>query len=164
MTPLIREATEADLGYVLSSWTTDSYRLECIAIDVTKHGRYTPIALYKTLFAAVQAKLLKRSRVTVAVNPDDTDQILGCLVYETGATPVIHYTGSKRDFHELDVGALLYKEAGIAWDKPAVHSGGMPARKKIDHTQACAVCGRGATTFHTQMPKAWSFVRYGLMP
>ncbi len=164
MTPVIREATEADLGYVLSSWTRDSYRLECIAIDITKHGRYTPIALYKTLFAAVQTKLLKRSRTTVAVNPDDDDQLLGCLVYEAGEVPVIHYSGSKREFSGLDVGTFLYHEAGIAWDKPAIHSGGMPATKKIDMTEACAVCGRGAATFHAQMPKAWSFVRYGLMP
>lgn len=152
MTPVIREAKEADIGFVLFMWTNDSYELECTALRVTKHGRPPAIALYKTLFHQVAMKLLKRSVIIVAVNPDDNEQVFGCLVYEPGDVPVIHYSGTKREFRGLEVDKKLFEWARVSYDKPAIHTGGMPAG------------GDERRGFRSQMPKAWSFVRYGLLP
>jgi hypothetical protein len=155
MTPTIRTATAADMAYVFTSWTRDSYRMLEWECSTSKRGRAPAYGLYRPLFEALQRRVMAKAKVLVAANPDDDDQILGALVYEPGETPVIHWSGSKREFSGLPVNTLLYEFAGIAYDKPAIHSGGMPPRRERED---------GKETLHCRLPKPWIYVPFGLMP
>lgn len=155
MTPAIRTATAADMAYVFTSWTRDSYRMLEWECSTSKRGRAPAYGLYRPLFEALQRRVLAKAKVIVAANPDDEDQILGALVYEPGTTPVIHWSGSKREFAGLPINAALYEHAGISFDKPAIHSGGMPPLRKREGD---------VTTLRCRLPKPWIYVPFGLMP
>lgn len=152
MKPVIREAKEPDTAYVMAAWCRTAYDALEAECGRTKRGRPPAYGLYRTLFGAVQEKLLKRSKVLVAVNPEDTEQIFGCIVYEPVDIPVVHFAASKTEFAELEPELVLYEHIGAVNGKSVIHSGTLPPRRG----------SRGG--LQTLPPKSWTYLPFGLMP
>lgn len=131
----IREATEADLVFVVKSWI-DSYK--------TAHTA-GPVAIedWPTVMPPVFRKILAREGVTVLVAYHDKAtttkaDIMGWLAYERGFSvptkfkvrgrqvtkmqtsdrPLIHYFYTKQHYRRLTVWSQLMQHAGIDFDEP----------------------------------------------
>lgn len=95
-----------DLNFILNSWLK-SYRNSYYAIKI-------PNQIYYQEQKALISNLLGKSQVVVAVNQEDSSQILGFIMFEIGKislTPVIHYIYVKSPFRKLGIGTELLQEA-----------------------------------------------------
>lgn len=102
----LREATSNEHQFVFNSWLK-SYKDSYFAMDIPAH-------VYYQEHHNIVKGLIERSKVLLAVNQDDDDQILGFVVFEPGRisfTPVIHYMYVKSPFRYLGVGTELFEEA-----------------------------------------------------
>jgi len=91
-------SNKSEVGFVYKSWI-GSYK---------NHADVTPFAIYRRVYQAYLDRILKRagSVVTLAVNPDYPDQILGFTAAERGST-ALHYIYVKQDFRKTGVGTDL---------------------------------------------------------
>ena len=157
MNPTIRDARESDMSYVRACWSRTAYDALKIACFWSRQARAPLYTLFGPLFELVQARLLRTASVLVAVNPDDDDQVFGCIVFVPSADgpPVLHFVAVKRDFQKRGIAHSLFVEAGIRADEPTIYSlGAMPRMVRGEH--------RSNATFAA--PKTWTYVPYGLMP
>lgn len=96
---LIRPAEVSDLHFILHSW-----------LRVMR--RETPSECPDELFFKVHQTLLKnlltRASAICAVNPSDTDQLFGYMVYEGN---ILHFSFVKSPFRRLHVFQRLLKRA-----------------------------------------------------
>jgi GNAT superfamily N-acetyltransferase len=97
---IIRIAEIGDEGFIFHSWLK-SYRGSAAAQNIT-NPRY---------FAGQHAlitRLLGRSKILVAANPEDPSQICGWIVYEPKAPiPVLHYVYVKHPFRRNGIAREL---------------------------------------------------------
>jgi len=102
----IRAATETDIGFIFNSWLK-SYKQ-------SSFSKFIPGAVYFDLHHKTIESILKRAKVLVAVNPADTNQIYGYIVYETvQETSVVHYCYVKESFRKMGILTLLLSEANL---------------------------------------------------
>jgi len=102
----IRPASEADIGFIFNSWLK-SYKQSSFA-------KYVPNPVYFDHHHKAIELLLKRSKVLVACNPADNNQIYGYLVHETvQETSVVHYCYTKEAFRKMGILQLLLSEAKL---------------------------------------------------
>lgn len=88
---------DTDLHFVYRSWV-NSYRDSEWAGCLPQHLSYP-------VYSAAITQLLKRGmRITMAVNPDDRDQILGFIAFEPG---LLHYVFVKSIFRRQGVATSL---------------------------------------------------------
>lgn len=151
----MRTATKEDMRYVFPTWSRVAYEALKSACFWSRQARVPLYSLFQPLFEAVMARLLKSATVLIAANPEDPDQICGCLVYEPSAVPVVHLVAVKSDFHGQGIARAMFAHAGLTLDRPAVYSIGIPPR---------VVQGQFRKTARLSAPKAWTHVPYGLMP
>lgn len=93
-----------DASFVISSWL-ESYR----GSDYAKH---MPKSVYFDNYKHVVTKLLANTRVIVACNPSDDDQIFGYICFSdlVPHAPVLHYMYVKYPFRKMRIGESLFKE------------------------------------------------------
>lgn len=149
MTPLIRHAAEAYIVYVRHAWSKDSHAKLKASLHWSRQGVAPLYTLYDQLFRPVQERIAKRADCFVAANPDDHDQILGYLLCERGATPVVYYVQVKSDFQRQGVARALLAHAAISKTAPAVYAFG------------CALTDKEHRSI---IPKIWTHVPWYLMP
>jgi len=96
---VIRKAVESDTTFIMDSWMR-SYRKspDC----------NLPDDLFFPAYRAVATLLLRTCTVECIVTPDNTDAILGYIVYQPG---VVHWVYIKRDYRENGLAFLLVKRA-----------------------------------------------------
>ncbi len=92
-----------DLQFIFSSW-------------IRSMGDYPPFCdLDRNWFATAQhaliAQLLKRSRITVACDPGDHDQIFGYCIHEP-RNKVLHWVYVKKNFRGQGVARNLIESTG----------------------------------------------------
>lgn len=99
----VRHARQGDVGFIMKSWLR-SYN----NTRVHKHDRE---AGYWTAHKAVIATLMARSTTLMAVNVEDSDQIFGFMVAESGSDPlVVHYAYVKSFARKKRIGTRLLLE------------------------------------------------------
>lgn len=98
-----------DLPFVYKAWIS-SYQTSDWAGVIPQHVAYS---IQKVV---INQLLARGMRITMAVNPDDRDQILGFVAYEAG--PVIHYVFVKDFVRRRGTAKLLLASAGISPDGP----------------------------------------------
>jgi hypothetical protein len=103
---LIRDATEKDVGFIFNSWLK-SYKASAFA-------KYISGPVYYNLHHKSIETILKRSRVLVAANPVDPNQIYGYLCLEQQQeTTVVHFAYTKEAFRKMGILQLLLNEAQV---------------------------------------------------
>lgn len=96
-----REAVESDAPLLLDSWMR-SYR---------KSQGHVPGPIYATFQREKVLRLLGRSVVTIACNPEDFSQVFGYAVSEKrGPILVLHYLYTKHAFRRMGIGTLLLRQ------------------------------------------------------
>jgi hypothetical protein len=101
--------------------------------------------LFLRLFKPISKALADRSTVLIAADPDDPETILGFIVYEKRAVPVVHFLKVKGELEGKGIAKALLGAAGITLDAPAVYTFASP------ETRAA------------RLP-AWSYVPFYLIP
>jgi len=108
----IRYPTKHDHNYIISSWRRSLKQ---------KHSHYRkfiPHAIYNNWFSEYSnGILLQGSKVLLAVNPADLEQIFGFIIYRPQSPPIIHYLYVKSLYHGLGLGTTLLKRAGVKDNK-----------------------------------------------
>jgi GNAT superfamily N-acetyltransferase len=99
-----REAVENDLEFVFSSWL-HSYRVSPLARTIPKTSYYE--GHHKVI-----ERLVVKSRVICAVDPEDSNHIYGWCCWENSTTPVLHYVYVKFSFRRLGIGSRLIEPVG----------------------------------------------------
>lgn len=95
---LVRPSTAADAAFILDSWLK-SYRT---ALD------HVPGPIYWRFQRETVERLLSRSEVLVACNPESPEQVFGYAVAESrGPVRVIHYLYVKHPFRGMGIGRSL---------------------------------------------------------
>jgi GNAT superfamily N-acetyltransferase len=101
---VIRDGEEDDRPYILSTWLN--------AFALSRTARMIDRPLYFVEQKKVIERLLTRSRVRVAVNPEDLNHIFGYIVgeppFESGIA-LVHYCYVKSDYRELGIGRRLIR-------------------------------------------------------
>ena len=100
----IRDADPADVSFIFSSWLKSFRKGElCQGVDN---------AIYYSEHHKVIERILRRSTVKIACNPQDPSQIMGYLVYEKlDGIWVFHYCYVKHTFRNLGVARELARAA-----------------------------------------------------
>src|SRR6056297_1572859 len=92
----VRTANEEDVHFILNSWLK-SFRNSQFAKGISS-------TVYFTEHHKVLRKLLKRSTILVACNPEDQNQIYGYLVLEkVDGVLCIHFAYTKQVFRKLGI-------------------------------------------------------------
>ncbi len=106
---VVRDATEADLPLIFSSWLK-SFRNSTFV-------KYTDNTIYFEQHHKLIERLLKRSKVRVACSPTNPEDIFGYLVWEKmDGIFVLHYGYTKHTFRNLGVFAQLMKDTGETFE------------------------------------------------
>lgn len=92
---VVRKAVTSDYTFIMDSW------MRCLRKSPDSN---LPDCLFFPAYRTVAAKLLQTSTCDVLVTPDNTDTILGYVVYDKGA---VHWIYIKRDFRESGLAKLL---------------------------------------------------------
>lgn len=98
---IIRPPVEQDLNFIFNSWLK-SYRNSSFA-------EHIPNDIYFTFQKEVIRLLLERSTIFVAVNPEDSSQVYGYLVFEDN---IVHWCYVKFTYRKLGVMRKLLKATG----------------------------------------------------
>jgi len=104
-----REPCPDDKSYLYNSWIT-SLRYNK-PFDVLERHWYNAAA------AALIARILASSNMLVAVNPSNSSQIFGYIVYNNDRR-VLHYIYIKKSFRKAKVATRLMDEAFNGFIKP----------------------------------------------
>lgn len=136
MTPVIRAATVEDMGYVRHAWAKSvlsTMKSELFHLsrpvsgqDVMKSGmRGTykatmPMSLYQRLLWPVIGRIIDRSKVIVAVNPDDDTQLLGFCCY--GSDALLYFISVKFDFMNRGIAKAMLAHAGLVKTASVVYA------------------------------------------
>lgn len=114
LSPALRAYDQAtDLSFLFKAWLS-SYRKSERAGVIPDH------LFYPVHKAAINQLIARGMRITMAVSPDDRDQILGFIAYEPG--PILHYIFVKDFVREQGVASLLLASANFAPDGPIFHT------------------------------------------
>ena len=101
---LVREAELADIPFIRDSWKHSFH-------EGGHAPRCEPILFWEGQ-SDVITRLLGRSRVLVASNPEDRAQIFGWVCFEqVGPLGVVHYVVVKRPFRRMGVAKSLLEHA-----------------------------------------------------
>lgn len=105
----IRDPREDDINWILSSWIkswTNSLTGKCSC------GMQHKINLEWATAAQhlMCQNLLKKSRVLVACNPDNIDQMLAYIVYQPD-TRILHWLYTKHPFRQVGLAGALMRAA-----------------------------------------------------
>ena len=98
-----RGPTPTDLDFIVSSWLK-SYRNSDFA-------NYIPNTLYYQYHKAIVMDLLKRSLVSMVVDPEDQDHVYGYIVYEAGEMFILHYMYIKSAFRNFGLAKSILQKA-----------------------------------------------------
>ncbi len=118
----IREALASDLSFVRNSWCKASYSHLSAQHYLSHHGRAPHYSVYKPLFDGVIDRICYRSTISVAVNDDDHDQILGFCVHAQAEQPILHYVQVKKELWRNGIAATMLEHAGIDKRKPCIYT------------------------------------------
>jgi hypothetical protein len=110
ITPKIRPATEGDVAFVSSTWKQSFWRESTWANRI----RWT---VFEPGHAKIVQRLLARSMVLVACDPEVETEDVGYIVFEPGA---IHYAYVKPPFRRAGVLRSLLAETGLPKDLAGV--------------------------------------------
>ncbi len=118
----IRQGKLSDEDFVYSSW------IHCL-------GNSKPYSsLDRNWFAAAQhaliERLLNRSRVFIACDPEDEDQIYGYIVGELDRA-ILHWVYVKQRFRKVNVATRLF-EAALPQTVPCIASIRTPAFSQLE--------------------------------
>jgi hypothetical protein len=114
---------EPDGPFVYKSWI-ESYRNSKRAGVVPGHVFY---ALHKI---AINQLLSRGMHIAMAVNPDDRDQVLGFIAWESPG-PILHYCFTKSIFRRQGVASLLTAYANFAPEGPIFCTHWTPMTKHL---------------------------------
>lgn len=90
---LFRPASQEDVGFIFNSWLK-SYE---------KQSKVSSPIYYQFHHYLIES-LLKKSTVTMAVNPSDPSQIYAYLVHENvESIPILHYTYTKHTYRKMGI-------------------------------------------------------------
>jgi len=101
-----RPMEEGDTSFIYSSWLR-SYRNSDYALPMSN-------PIYYASHKEIIENILRTATVTMIVNPDDSDQIYGFGVRDSGIT---HYIYIKYTFRKLGLVRMLVEEAGLFPDR-----------------------------------------------
>lgn len=97
---LLREGMESDANFVIDSWC-GSYRHNIVFGAIPKD-------IYFKNYRKFTVKILGVSRLIVACNPEDKEQIYGYLVYRViGDMPVLSYMFVKQAFRKFGIATMM---------------------------------------------------------
>jgi hypothetical protein len=102
------EATPSHMPWVFRSWQ-ESYHDDGIDLRGARHSSYSG------LMTARMQRLVGRSIVLVAVEPDDTDHLFGFVVAAEGrdGVPVVHFVYTKSTRRHHGIAGLLVRAAFV---------------------------------------------------
>jgi hypothetical protein len=99
----IRRAVAGDVGWILRSWL-ESYH------DNGLDTRGARLSEYRPMMQMRMARLIPRSVVMVACDPDEPDHLWGFVVAERrGDMPIVHFAYVKQTRREHGLAALLVR-------------------------------------------------------
>ena len=124
----VRAVTDADIGFIFSSWLKSAHAGPALSI------------IKSPIYYAQHHKLIeeyfKETQIKIACNPEDTSQILGYICYEvlTDVEPllVVHYCYVKADFRNLGVAKGLLASTGLESGKPFFYTTATKASEKLN--------------------------------
>lgn len=96
-----RAAKESDANFILSTWLK-SYRESDFAKSIPNEIYFS---FHQTLINRILTN--ENTALTILCTPEDEDQILGYIVYNTKA-PIIFFTYIKYTFRRLGFGNMLF--------------------------------------------------------
>lgn len=100
----VLEASPSHMPWVFKSWL-ESYHRNGIDMRGVRMGEYS------AMMTARMQRLVSRSRVFVAVDPDDTDHLYAFAVIEMREVPVVHFAYTKATRREHGVAATVLRHA-----------------------------------------------------
>lgn len=96
----LREATEKDVPFIFSAWLKSFRNNPWV--------KTAPNPVYYKYQHELIERLLSRSSVVVACSEEDSDQILGFMVFEErGGCNVVHYVYVKQPYRKLQIASQL---------------------------------------------------------
>lgn len=102
----IRDAEPEDSPFYFMAWLR-SYR------EHSDVARKMDERIYFKWQQKVIERLLRRARLLIAYNPDDSDQHYGFICYESSAfIPILHYIYVKKPFRKLGIAGELLSLMG----------------------------------------------------
>lgn len=107
----IRPMADTDRSFVIAAWLNNYRRESYFAARVTD----------KVFFYhhhAIVERLLARSRVLIACDPSDENEIVGYIVWEPG---VLHWVYVKKAFRKFGIGRSLLSATDLPDDLAGVH-------------------------------------------
>lgn len=114
---------KTDIGFLFSSWI-GSYEGSPWAGTIPQH---LSTAIHK---ATIMQLMQRGMKIVMAVNPDDDDQILGFIAYESSG-PILHYVFVKSLLRGEGVAKALLAFAGFSPDGPVFHTFRTPDLNKL---------------------------------
>ncbi len=104
----IRESLESDEPFFYNSWLR-SFKPSYFAGPI-------PNDMYWDVYSAIIGRLLGRSKVFVACDPDSENVIYGYLVVEYKDRPVVHWMYVKQSFRGFGIALQLAEAAKVTED------------------------------------------------
>jgi GNAT superfamily N-acetyltransferase len=104
----VAEAGPSHMAWVFKSWL-ESYHQDGIDVRGSRMGG--PDGGYSAAMTLRMRRLVERSRVYVAVEPDDGDHLLGFAIVEAGYVPVVHFVYVKARRRKHGLAAALLRHA-----------------------------------------------------
>lgn len=99
-------SSESDLAFIYSKWLQSFRR--------APYAKWIPNHTYFSEHHKIIENLLRKSRVRLAVNAEDLDQIYGFLVSQViDDVPVVHFVFVKDAFREFGIATALLNEINI---------------------------------------------------
>lgn len=118
----LRSIVPSDVAFVFSTWLR-SYRSAAEKVSAAVYFQFQREAI---------ERMLSRSRVLVACDPETRGHVLSYLVLESiGGVPVLHYAYTKAPFRRLGIAGSLLSAALAGAEFAPQHTHETPAGRKL---------------------------------
>lgn len=112
---VIRERTDADNNFILSSWI-NSFKPECQYYDGDTADRYRHRGIkrdaVKRFHSHLVQRMIERNKIVVAAMPEDPTIVFGFACADRMIDRVLHYVFVKDGFRRWGVGSGMIKAFG----------------------------------------------------
>ncbi len=98
-----REPSKADYNFIASSWLKSFRKFEP-KVDSDVYYKH-----HNRLIDSIMA----RSKVIIACNENDNEQVFGYIVYEESPISIVHYTYVKEAYRKMGIAKALSRAAHI---------------------------------------------------
>jgi hypothetical protein len=105
---VIRQAEESDAPFILDAWRQE-----------LRHGPFARGVESRVFYPGAKRMLeglLAKASTLLACNPEDPEQIFGCIVIDSASMlvgkPEVHWWYTKDLFQKMGIGRALYEAAG----------------------------------------------------